>query len=53
VTHYEILPFSIASCSHSAENRNVEFDLLVRDSAVAESVEATMTGKHGGVCELV
>ena len=50
---HEVLLLTSANFSYSAENRNVEFGLLVRDSALAESVEATMTGKHGGLYELV
>jgi phosphatidylserine/phosphatidylglycerophosphate/cardiolipin synthase-like enzyme len=53
VIDHEILLLTSANFSFSAENRNVEFGLLVRDSALAESVEATMTSKHGGLYELV
>lgn len=42
-----------ANFSFSAENRNVEFGLLVRDSALAESVEGTMKSKHGLLYQLV
>jgi hypothetical protein len=53
VIDHEILLLTSANFSFSAENRNVEFGLLVRDSALAESVEATMTSKHGSLYELV
>ncbi|NYF18044.1 hypothetical protein HDC37_002900 [Microbacterium sp. AK009] len=42
-----------ANFSYSAENRNVEFGILVRDSALATSVEAMMTNKHGSLYELI
>lgn len=42
-----------ANFSFSAENRNIEFGLLVRDSALAESVESTMTTKHGTLYSVV
>lgn len=47
VIDHEILLLTSANFSFSAENRNVEFGLLVRDSALAESVESTMASKHG------
>lgn len=53
VVDQELLLITSANFSYSAENRNVEFGLLVRDSALAESVEATMTSKHGSLYELV
>jgi phosphatidylserine/phosphatidylglycerophosphate/cardiolipin synthase-like enzyme len=53
VVDHELLLITSANFSYSAENRNVEFGLLVRDSALAESVEATMTSKHGSLYELV
>lgn len=49
----EVLLLTSANFSFSAENRNVEFGLLVRDSALAESVESTMTTKHGTLYQLV
>jgi phosphatidylserine/phosphatidylglycerophosphate/cardiolipin synthase-like enzyme len=52
VVDHELLLITSANFSYSAENRNVEFGLLVRDSALAESVEATMTSKHGSLYEL-
>ena len=53
VVDHELLLITSANFSYSAENRNVEFGLLVRDSALAESVEGTMTSKHGSLYELV
>jgi phosphatidylserine/phosphatidylglycerophosphate/cardiolipin synthase-like enzyme len=53
VVDHELLLVSSANFSYSAENRNVEFGILVRDTAVAESVEATMAGKHGTLYALV
>jgi phosphatidylserine/phosphatidylglycerophosphate/cardiolipin synthase-like enzyme len=52
VVDHDLLLITSANFSYSAENRNVEFGLLVRDSALAESVEATMTSKHGSLYEL-
>ena len=53
VIDHEIVLLTSANFSYSAENRNVEFGLLIRDSALAESVETTMTSKHGSLYELV
>lgn len=53
VIDHEVLLLTSANFSFSAENRNVEFGLLIRDSALGESVEATMISKHGGLYELV
>lgn len=53
IIDHEVLLLTSANFSFSAENRNVEFGLLVRDSALAESVESTMTSKHGTLYELV
>lgn len=53
IIDHEVLLLTSANFSFSAENRNVEFGLLVRDSALAESVESTMTSKHGSLYELV
>ncbi|WP_370895028.1 DISARM system phospholipase D-like protein DrmC [Janibacter sp. GXQ6167] len=52
VIDHEVLLLTSANFSFSAENRNVEFGLLVRDSALAESVESTMASKHGSLYEL-
>ncbi|SFR19940.1 PLD-like domain-containing protein [Lentzea waywayandensis] len=53
VIDHEVLMLTSANFSFSAENRNVEFGLLVRDSALAESVESTMKSKHGLLYQLV
>jgi phosphatidylserine/phosphatidylglycerophosphate/cardiolipin synthase-like enzyme len=53
VIDHEVLLLTSANFSFSAEKRNVEFGLLVRDAALAESVESTMTSKHGTLYELV
>lgn len=53
IIDHEVLLLTSANFSFSAENRNVEFGLLVRDSALAGSVESTMTSKHGSLYELV
>lgn len=50
---HEVLLLTSANFSFSAENRNVEFGVLIRDVAFAESVESTMTSKHGSLYELV
>lgn len=53
VIDHEVLLLTSANFSFSAENRNIEFGLLVRDAALAESVESTMSSKHGSLYELV
>jgi phosphatidylserine/phosphatidylglycerophosphate/cardiolipin synthase-like enzyme len=53
IVDHAVLLLTSANFSFNAENRNVEFGLLVRDPALAESVEATMTTKHGSLYELV
>ena len=53
VIDHELLLLTSANFSFSAENRNVEFGVLIRDVAFAESVESTMTSKHGSLYELV
>lgn len=52
IIDHEILLITSANFSFSAETRNVEFGLLVQDSALADSVESTMTSKHGTLYEL-
>lgn len=52
IIDHEVLLLTSANFSFSAENRNVEFGLLVRDAALATSVESTMTSKHGTLYEL-
>jgi phosphatidylserine/phosphatidylglycerophosphate/cardiolipin synthase-like enzyme len=53
IIDHEILLLTSANFSYSAENRNVEFGVLLRDSALAESVESTVKDKHGSLYELV
>jgi len=53
IIDHEVLLLTSANFSFSAENRNVEFGLLARDSALAESVESTMANKHGTLYELM
>lgn len=53
VIDHELLLLTSANFSYSAENLNIEFGVLVRDSALAESVEATMTSKRGSLYELL
>lgn len=53
VIDHEVLLLTSANFSFSAENRNVELGLLIRDSALAESVESTMASKHGSLYDLV
>ena len=53
IIDHEMLLLTSANFSFSAENRNIEFGLLVRDSALAVSVESTMISKHGSLYDLV
>lgn len=53
VIDHELLLITSANFSYSAENLNVEFGILIRDSAVAASVEAAMMGKHGSLYEIL
>lgn len=53
VVDHELLLITSANFSYSAENRNVEFGMLIRDTALATSVEATMKSKHGSLYELI
>ena len=48
----EIVPLTTANFSYSAENRNVEFGLLIQDNGLATSIESTMASKHGTRYEL-
>jgi phosphatidylserine/phosphatidylglycerophosphate/cardiolipin synthase-like enzyme len=50
---HEIVLLTSANFSFNAENRSVEFGLLIRDSGLAVSIESTMTGKRGSLYELV
>ena len=48
---HAVLLVTSANFSFSAENRNIEFGLRIDDPVLAESVEATMTSKHGSLYE--
>lgn len=50
---HEVVLLSSANFSYSAEHRNIEFGLLIRDSGLAESVESAMANKRGSLYELV
>lgn len=52
VIDHAMLLLTSANFSFSAENRNIEFGLRIHDSALAESVETTMTSKQGSLYEL-
>jgi phosphatidylserine/phosphatidylglycerophosphate/cardiolipin synthase-like enzyme len=53
VIDHAIVLLTSANFSWSAENRNIEFGLLVQDGALAASIESTMSSKHGSLYELV
>ena len=53
VIDHEVLLLTSANFSFSAENRNVEFGLLVRDARSPSPSSPTMTSKHGTLYELV
>ena len=53
VVDHEIVLLTSANFSYSAENRNIEFGLLIRDSGLAASIESTMASKRGSLYELV
>lgn len=53
VVDREVILLSSANFSYSAENRNVEFGLLIRDSGLAGSIESTMAGKRGTLYQAV
>lgn len=53
VVDHELLLITSANFSYSAENRNVEFGILIRDTALATSVEAAMASKHGSLYEVI
>lgn len=53
VVDHELVLSTSANFSYSAENRNIEFGLLVCDSALAESIETMMASKHGSLYELI
>lgn len=53
VVDHEIVLLTSANFSYSAENRNVEFGLLIRDCGLAASIESTMTSKRGSLYEIL
>ena len=53
VVDHELVLLTSANFSYSAENRNIEFGLLIRDSGLADSVESMMASKRGSLYELV
>lgn len=53
VVDHEVVLLTSANFSYTAENLNIEFGLLVRDGALARSIEQTMAMKHGSLYELV
>jgi phosphatidylserine/phosphatidylglycerophosphate/cardiolipin synthase-like enzyme len=52
IIDHEYLLLTSANFSYSAEQLNIEFGLLVHDSVLAESVESTMSSKHGSLFKL-
>lgn len=53
VIDHAVLLLTSANFSYSAENNNVELGLRIEDSALATSIETTMTRQHGSLYELV
>ena len=53
VVDHEIALLTSANFSYNAENRNIEFGLLIRDSGLAASIESTMASKRGSLYALV
>lgn len=53
VVDHEIVLLTSANFSYNAENRNIEFGLLIRDSGLAASIESTVASKRGSLYELV
>ena len=53
VVDHELLLLTSANFSYSAENRNVEFGLIVHDAPLAQSIEASMASKQATLYELV
>lgn len=49
VVDHEIVLLTSANFSYSAEHRNIEFGLLIRDSGLAASIESTMASKRGSL----
>ncbi|WP_206492734.1 DISARM system phospholipase D-like protein DrmC [Rhodococcus sp. KRD162] len=53
VIDHELVLITSANFSYNAENRNVEFGILVQDSGLASSVERAISAKHGSLYVLV
>ncbi|MCA2266298.1 cardiolipin synthase [Mycobacterium marseillense] len=53
IVDHSIVLLTSANFSYSAENRNIEFGLLIHDSGLATSIESVMASKHGSLYELV
>ncbi|MGU3650298.1 DISARM system phospholipase D-like protein DrmC [Mycolicibacterium sp. A43C] len=53
VVDHEVVLLTSANFSYSAENRNIEFGLLIHDTGLAASVESTIASKRGNLYELV
>lgn len=53
VVDHEVVLLTSANFSYNAENRNIEFGLLIHDSGLAGSIESTMASKRGTLYELV
>jgi phosphatidylserine/phosphatidylglycerophosphate/cardiolipin synthase-like enzyme len=53
IVDHEIVLLTSANFSYNAENRNVEFGLLIHDSGLATSIESTMASKRGSLYKLV
>ncbi|MBI5340558.1 MAG: cardiolipin synthase [Mycolicibacterium rufum] len=49
VVDHRIVLLTSANFSYSAENRNIEFGLLIRDGGLAVSLETTMANKRGSL----
>lgn len=52
IIDHSVLLLTSANFSFSGEHRNIEFGLLVRDASLANSIENTMSSKHGTLYEL-
>ena len=53
VIDHELVLLTSANFSMAAEQYNIEFGSLIRDAALAESIEYAMTHQHGSLYELV
>ena len=53
IVDHEVVLLTSANFSYNAENRNIEFGLLIHDSGLAASIESTMASKRGSLYELM